>query len=48
MGCLLRKKLFVDALELLFHALDLPPCGFALLGIQLQGRIVGEPRMDAV
>jgi hypothetical protein len=38
--------LFADALELSFHAVDLPPRTFALPGIQLRG--AGQPPLGAI
>jgi len=48
MRCLLRKKFLIEALELFFHALDLPPCGGALLLIQFHCLGAGEPPMNAL
>jgi hypothetical protein len=45
---LLRKKFFVDVLQLFFNPLDLLPRRGALLGIQLYGLRAGEPPMGAI
>jgi hypothetical protein len=41
MRFLLRLDFFVNAAELGLNALDLMPCGFRLLTIQLRGRGAG-------
>jgi len=43
---LLRLELFAEALELFFHALDLPPRAFALPRIPLRG--AGQPPLGAI
>jgi hypothetical protein len=48
MWCLLRKKFFVDAVELFFNALHLlPRCG-TLLFIQFHRLRAGDPPMHTV
>jgi hypothetical protein len=42
MRFLLRLDFFVDAAELVLNALDLMPCGFRLLVIQLRSRGAGQ------
>jgi hypothetical protein len=48
MRCLLRKKFFVDALELFFKPLDLLPRRGTLLVIQFHCFRTAEPPMRAV
>jgi hypothetical protein len=48
MRFLLRLDFFVDAVELLLNALDLMPCGFRLLLIQLRGSGAGQTPLRAV
>jgi hypothetical protein len=48
MRSLLRLDFFVDAVELVLNALDLMPCGFRLLIIQLRGSGAGQPTLRAV
>ena len=45
---MLRKKFFVEALELFFDPLDLLPSRGTLLVLQLQGRRAGQPPLGAV
>jgi hypothetical protein len=44
----LRQDLFIDAAELALNALDLVPCGFRLLVIQLRSSGAGQPPLRAV
>jgi hypothetical protein len=48
MRFLLRLDFFVDAAELALNALDLMPCGFRLLLIQLRGSSARQPPLRAV
>lgn len=45
---MLRFELFADALELFFHAVDLPPCAFALPDIQFHCAGAGQPPMGTI
>jgi hypothetical protein len=48
MRSLLRQDGFVDATELVLNAVDLMPCGFALLVIQLRSSGARQPTMRSV
>jgi hypothetical protein len=48
MRCLLLKKFFIEAMELLFHAPDLPPRRSTLLLIEFYGFCAGEPPMNTL
>jgi len=48
MRCLLRKKFFIEPLELPFNPLNLLPRRKTLRLIQLYGRRPGQPPMRAV
>jgi hypothetical protein len=48
MRILLRLDVFVYAAELALNALDLMPCGFRLLGIQLRSSGARQPPLRSI